>query len=313
LVVVINWVNTTGGAILAEFVKLEAVRRESAGLSEAGPFIAGFFGNYNTWMTLAGFTIQAFFVSRLYRWIGVSGALLLVPAIATLGYGAMSFFPVFSLIWLVKITEDSLDYSVTNTSRQAIFLPLDQESKYQGKTTIDTFFYRFGDLLQAGAVFIGLNWFGLALVEFALLNTLLAVVWLWAAWAIGREYRRRARVASANTAPVLGRPIPEVLAPPGSRLEHVLAPDTFLDRDPGDALTFSATSPGGGPLPRWLRFRARSATFSGQVPGDHRDESTEVEVQATDFEGLSASGRFVLRHRQAAVRRRQGSDDPGEH
>ena len=36
-----------------------------------------------------------------------------------------------------------------------------RDAKYEGKTAIDTFFWRFGDLIQAGVVFAGLNWLAL--------------------------------------------------------------------------------------------------------------------------------------------------------
>ena len=32
------------------------------------------------------------------------------------------------------------------------------DAKYEGKTAIDTFFWRIGDLIQAGVVFAGLHW-----------------------------------------------------------------------------------------------------------------------------------------------------------
>ena len=59
------------------------------------------------------------------------------------------FVPIFTLIRWIKIAENSVDYSLMNTTRQALFLPVDRDAKYDGKTAIDTFFWRFGDLIQA--------------------------------------------------------------------------------------------------------------------------------------------------------------------
>ena len=299
LVILLNWVNTTGETILADFVKAQAVEVAAAGGLSAGRFIAGFYGNFFFWVNLMGFLIQAFLVARIYRWIGVPGALLILPIIAVLGYGLMVFLPVFSIIRLVKTLENSTDYSIMNTTRQAIFLPLPRASKYEGKTTIDTFFWRFGDLVQAGAFYVGLHLLHMTIPQFAFLNLLLALVWLWIALHIGRGYRDRAALAAANSAPELGRPIPDAWAPPGSELEHVVPADAFVDHDPGDMLTLSAALTGGRPLPGWLRFNANTATFRGRVPSDHGNPRTEIEVIATDFEGLSASGSFVVHHRRA--------------
>ncbi len=295
LVILLNWVNTTGETILAHFVSQHAtsVAAESPGL-ERGDVIAAFYGDFFFWVNLVGFAMQAFLVARIYRWLGVSGALLILPAIAAIGYGIIVFVPVFSIIRVVKIMENSTDYSIMNTTRQALFLPTDRSVKYEGKTAIDTFFWRFGDLIQAGAFYVGLHFLGLSIPEFALVNLALALVWLVLAIFIGREYRRLVRENVANQAPVLNRPIPDIDAGPSGAFEVTLAADTFVDADPGDVLTLSAQLPGGGPLPSWVNFHPGSRTFRGQLP--HKsDGDMEIEVIARDFDGLSASGSFFIR------------------
>ena len=51
---------------------------------------------------------------------------------------------------VLKILDNSSDYSIQNTARQALFLPTSREAKYKAKAAIDAFFMRFGDVLQAG-------------------------------------------------------------------------------------------------------------------------------------------------------------------
>ena len=77
------------------------------------------------------------------------GALLFQPVILALGYGLLAFgpmlgeiggfIPFFYLVRRIKFSENSIDYSLMNTTRQALFLPVDRDSKYEGKTAIDTF------------------------------------------------------------------------------------------------------------------------------------------------------------------------------
>ncbi|MFC1696633.1 ATP translocase, partial [Pseudomonadota bacterium] len=86
---------------------------------------------------------------------------------------------------------NSTDYSLMNTTRHALYLPLPVAHKYEGKTTIEAFFWRFGDLAQAGAIYAGLNWFGFGIAQFAAINMLLALVWLAVAWQVGRIYREK--------------------------------------------------------------------------------------------------------------------------
>jgi len=55
---------------------------------------------------------------------------------------------------VLKITDNSSDYSIQNTARQTLFLPTSREAKYKAKAAIDAFFMRFGDVLQAGIVYL---------------------------------------------------------------------------------------------------------------------------------------------------------------
>jgi len=179
------------------------------------------------------------------------------------------------------------------TTRHALFLPLDRAEKYEGKTTIDTFFWRFGDMVQAGAFYIGLEVFGMTMIQFAAVNMVLAVIWIVLAVQIGRQYRHLVRTKVLNVAPEVNKPIPDVHVTAGKRLDHVLAHDTFIDKDPGDVMTYTAQLANGGPLPGWLLFDALHQRFSGKVPVNIND-NMEIEVVATDFEGLSASTTFFV-------------------
>ena len=98
--------------------------------------------------------------------------------------------PVLAVIRWGKILENSADYSIQNTLRHALFLPTSREAKYKAKSVIDTFCTRFGDVLQAGVVFVGTA-IGLGVWGFAWLNVALTVVWLAVAVQIAREHRKK--------------------------------------------------------------------------------------------------------------------------
>jgi len=303
LVVLLNWINTTGEFILADFVQRDAARRvaESGGALDAGALITAFYGDFQFWVTLVGLGIQLFLVARIYRVVGVRGALIVHPVVVALGYGLIAlspvlgaFVPVFTLIRLVKIAENSIDYSLMNTTRHALFLPVDRDSKYEGKTAIDSFFWRFGDLVQAGVVFVGLNWLGWGAQQFAALSLLLALAWVGLAIAIGREFGRKAAENVINVAPEVGRPIPDVACCAGRPVEHHVPADAFVDADPGDVLHLAARLSDGRPLPPWLRFDPGTRRFSGHPPAAFAEELTIV-VVASDVDGLEVASSFRLR------------------
>jgi ATP:ADP antiporter, AAA family len=295
-VVLLNWINTTGGFLLATLVSRDADAQvaASAGTLSKDVVITAFYGDYSFWVTLVGLAVQLLLVARVYRWVGIRGALLVLPVVAALGYGLMAFVPIFSIIRLVKIGEDSVNYSLMNTTRHALFLPVDRDAKYEGKTAIETFFWRVGDLIQAGVVFAGLNWLGWTAAQFALLNFALAVVWIGLAVAIGREFRALAQRNTFNVPPEVGQPIPDLLYAPGQPFRHFVPVDAFHDADPGDVLNLSARLADGQPLPRWLQFDPRRRAFLGKSPAGYCEEVT-IEVVASDVDGSQVASVFVMR------------------
>ena len=56
--------------------------------------------------------------------------------------------------WL-KVADNSLDYSLGNTTKQALWLPTSREAKYKAKQAVDSFCMRAGDVVQAGVVYAG--------------------------------------------------------------------------------------------------------------------------------------------------------------
>ena len=50
-----------------------------------------------------------------------------------------------------RVAESTLDYSLSNTTRQALWLVTSPEAKYKAKQVIDTFVMRAGDSLSAAA------------------------------------------------------------------------------------------------------------------------------------------------------------------
>jgi AAA family ATP:ADP antiporter len=305
-VVLLNWINTTGEFILADYVKADAEARVAAsgGTLDLGTLITEFYGNFNFWVTLISLAIQLFLVSRIYQAVGVRGALLVHPIIVAMGYGVLAlapliggFIPVFSMIRRIKFAENGLDYSLMNTTRQALFLPVDRDSKYDGKTAIDTFFWRFGDLLQAVGIFIGMHVFGWHSHEFAVLTFVLALAWIWLAARMGRDYSRKSQETAINVAPEVVEPIPDLLYAPGEPFSHAIPPTAFYDAEPGDVLKLRAVRDDGRRLPHWLHFNAALREFHGKPP--HHVEVTELRIVviAANLDGMEARTTFTARCR----------------
>ncbi len=93
-----------------------------------------------------------------------------------------------------KIAENSVDYSLQNTSQQMLYLPLSRESKYNAKAAIDTVFVRSGDVMSAVVVAVGTR-LSFGTKNFAMVNMALIVVWIALVWSIGRKFQDKTRDA----------------------------------------------------------------------------------------------------------------------
>jgi AAA family ATP:ADP antiporter len=193
LLMFLNWVNTTGEYILGRTIAKaaeEAVKSGSvAGLTE-GIFIGKFYADFFLFVNIAGVVTQLFLVSRILKYLGVRIAILVLPLIALCGYSVIAFLPILGIIRLVKITENSTDYSLNNTVRHVLFLPTTREEKYKAKQATDTFFVRAGDVLSALLVYVGVNMLAFDIKQFALVNLGLVLIWLLLALTIGIENKK---------------------------------------------------------------------------------------------------------------------------
>jgi AAA family ATP:ADP antiporter len=156
-------------------------------------------GSVQTGVNLLAFLMQAFLVSRIFRFVGVRGALFILPILALGGYAAIALVPMFGVIRWTKVLENGTDYSIQNTTRHALFLPTSREAKYKAKQAIDAFFVRVGDMLQALVVFVGTS-LAFGVRQYALVNLALVGAWLAIAVAIAKRHRDLAPADTAERA-----------------------------------------------------------------------------------------------------------------
>jgi len=292
-VMLLNLVNTNGGYILVTFLAEYARETVAAGVGTitTGDVISRFWGNYWTWFTALQIVIQLFLVSRIFRWFGVRGAILVLPAVMILNYGLILFVPVFAVVRVMMIIESATSMSMGNTTNHTLYLPVTREEKYVGKTTIDTFMARFGDLLSAALVMLAAQFLGLEVGWMVAINLCLALALFALGNAIGKYHRSEIRHNLENLPPVVSKHLPDVYVPAGQMLVFSIPDQTFMDPDPGDTLSYEAHTAGGAPLASWIRFDRHNQTFTLQPPATGTG-SAPVVLTATDFEGLSVQAGF---------------------
>jgi AAA family ATP:ADP antiporter len=199
MLMLLNWVNTTGEYILGSLVKETAdgmvAAGQTGGLTE-GEIIGDFYSKYFTAVNVLGLLLQLFVVSRVVKHIGVGWAVMILPALSLGAYGIIAIYPALMAVLGAKVAENSTDYSLNNTVRNMLFLPCTYEQKFSAKQAIDSFFVRMGDVLSALVVFVGTA-LALSSRGFAAVNAALVLIWLVLAWRIGREYEQLAASGEA--------------------------------------------------------------------------------------------------------------------
>jgi len=157
--------------------------------------------DYQFLTNLIALVIQLLLVSRIFKWVGVGGALLFLPILAMGGYALISFGATLVLVRWVKALENGTDYSLQNTTKAALFLVTKREEKYKAKAAIDTFFVRGGDTLSALAVLVGTQLLGLRIERYALLNVAAVALLLVICFKIIAAYKRRKARMDAAAVP----------------------------------------------------------------------------------------------------------------
>jgi AAA family ATP:ADP antiporter len=196
MLMMLNWINTTGEYILGSIVKDNALAMIAAGdapgLTE-GQIIGDFYARYFSMVNGLGLFLQLFVVSRIVKHAGVAWAVMVLPALSFGAYNILVFLPTLTAVLSAKVAENATDYSLNNTVRNMLFLPCTYEQKFSAKQAIDSFFVRMGDVLSAAIVFAGTTVLALQPRGFAAVNAVLVVAWLLLAWRVGKEYAAMTR------------------------------------------------------------------------------------------------------------------------
>lgn len=208
ITVLLNWVNTNGENLLFRVVQEELTAEAAAqGVTAADALLeftrdgtTAFYGDFYSWVNVVALLLQAIVASRLLKYGGLGAILLLLPVVALTSYATMALLPILAVVKVMKIAENSTDYSINNTARHVLWLPVSSAVKFKGKPTIDSLFARFGDGFAALTVLVGVQVLALATEVFFMFNVVLVLVWLYFAVVVVREHRKLTAEAEARAA-----------------------------------------------------------------------------------------------------------------
>jgi AAA family ATP:ADP antiporter len=105
--------------------------------------MTSFYGYFNSVMMIIPFLFQFFITSRLIKRFKIKLALLLYPAALLLCFVGIAAFPFVLIAQLVKGTDKSLSFTVNQSGRELLYIPISPKLKYRAKIFIDMFLNRF--------------------------------------------------------------------------------------------------------------------------------------------------------------------------
>jgi ATP:ADP antiporter, AAA family len=190
LTILLNIVSLSGDFVLGKLVVNHANEVVGSGkqlLAARSAFIGAYYASYYAWTNLVSFVIQAFLVSRIFKYIGVRRSLFILPALSFATFGSILVVPLMSVVRTFKIAENGTNYSLQNTIRNALLLPASREAKYKAKAAIETFCVRLGDVTQAGIIFLGTRLHA-SVHSYAAITLAITVLWTLVARSLYREH-----------------------------------------------------------------------------------------------------------------------------
>ena len=130
---------------------------------------------------------QVFLTGRIAKYFGVTALLTVVPAMMILGFLALAGSTSFVLFAAVFILRRAGEYAFVRPGREMLWSPLDKETKYKAKNTIDVPVYRIADYF-GGQANVGLEKLGVTAAGMMIVGALVAAAWGVVGWWLGKRF-----------------------------------------------------------------------------------------------------------------------------
>lgn len=185
--------------VSSTFLYFEQARIVKATFTDSAARTA-WFARIDLWVNLLSAFTQLFLAGRVVRLLGVGGTLVALPILTLGGFAALAVSPTAGILALVMVTRRAGNFALFRPAREVLFTVLPREEKYAAKSFVDTFVYRFGDVVGAFAD-KGLRALGAVGATLAGLFLPVAIAWaLLSAW-LGRRQGKLAAARDEAAAP----------------------------------------------------------------------------------------------------------------
>ncbi len=136
------------------------------------------------------FMTQVCVTSRMISVLGLSSALVFLPVVSAIGFGAIGLMPLLLVFILFTVARRVGEYAISKPAREVLFTVVSREEKYKAKNFIDTAISRGGDA-ATGWVVNGVKALGATTTQLAWVLVPVAFLWGWLGWSLARQEERQ--------------------------------------------------------------------------------------------------------------------------
>ena len=149
-----------------------------------------FYGFMFSTFNLAAITIQVLLTTRVIGRLGIGYSLLVLPIILVLNVGFLIVIPGLLLVGGLKLADASMKQSINKAAVELIMLPVPKDIKLRTKTFLDVFIDSIATGISGIVLILILQAFDLAnwIISCLILGS--ALVWLFLANRIRKEYKK---------------------------------------------------------------------------------------------------------------------------
>lgn len=159
---------------------------------------AAYFGLVGQVTGIGSIVIQLLVTSFVMNRFGVGVALLFLPAAILMGTIGFLVMPTLAFATAMSASDNSLNYSINQSAKEALYTPCSRDVKYKAKAFIDMFVQRFAKVLAVALNLIFAAFVGLAGVRWLSIASLVVLVfWIGVVRYAGRRFREQAEDPSA--------------------------------------------------------------------------------------------------------------------
>jgi AAA family ATP:ADP antiporter len=156
--------------------------------------MTAFLGVFYTLLWVASYLLHVLLTNRILREFGLRVALFISPVVLALGAAFGFSIPAGAvktmMVWtsLMRGADKSLSTSLSQSTREILYIPVPVETKYKAKVFIDLFINKFADALAALFLLVFFNLLHFSLPQLSVLTLAFLLVWAYLNHRISREY-----------------------------------------------------------------------------------------------------------------------------